>query len=340
MPVLSIVVPVYNGEKYLRRTIGNILSQSFQDFELLIINDGSQDYSLSILKEYANEDSRIRLFTKDNEGICATRNYGIQHAIGKYIIFLDQDDDFDSCLCEDYVSTIIHYDADMCVFGRKQTKIWSDGHSEEKVILPIPEVLINERDIYAHIYNVNNQKTFLTIWNCIYNLEIIKQKKIVFPIELKYGYEDTFFNMLFATHCKKIVLSERCHYSYQLRIGGSTISKKNSNVINDFVFISQSIKNLTNSEKYFNDYMFFLLRFIKVPYGRELSHNNYNFYEKKILVKQLCKYDFWKGLENCQFFKYDCPISYLGLWNMVKYSIVHKLYFLTVLCLDIIRKKS
>ena len=91
-PVVSIIVPVYNVEKYLRECINSVLKQSFVDWELVLVDDGSTDYSAEICKEYSVSDSRIRFFHKENTGVCDTRNLGIDEAKGKYIIFLDSDD--------------------------------------------------------------------------------------------------------------------------------------------------------------------------------------------------------------------------------------------------------
>ena len=92
MPIISVIVPVYNAEKYLHRCIDSILMQTFADFELLLINDGSTDLSSAICDEYALSDSRIKTIHKPNTGVSSTRNRGLEESQGKYIIFLDADD--------------------------------------------------------------------------------------------------------------------------------------------------------------------------------------------------------------------------------------------------------
>ena len=92
MPIISVIVPVYNAEKYLHRCIESILMQTFADFELLLINDGSTDLSSTICDEYALSDSRIKAIHKPNTGVSSTRNRGLNESKGKYIIFLDADD--------------------------------------------------------------------------------------------------------------------------------------------------------------------------------------------------------------------------------------------------------
>ena len=91
-PKISVIVPVYNVEMFLRRCIDSILAQTFTDFELLLIDDGSKDKSGEICDEYATKDVRIRVFHKQNGGVSSARNVGLNHAIGEYICFCDADD--------------------------------------------------------------------------------------------------------------------------------------------------------------------------------------------------------------------------------------------------------
>ena len=91
-PKISVIVPVYNVEKYLRRCIDSILAQTFSDFELLLIDDGSKDSSGEICEEYAGKDARIRVFHRQNGGVSTARNLGIDKAKGEWIYFVDSDD--------------------------------------------------------------------------------------------------------------------------------------------------------------------------------------------------------------------------------------------------------
>lgn len=92
MPKISIIVPVYNTERYLSKCIDSILSQSFTDFELLLINDGSLDYSGAICDQYAANDSRVTVFHKENGGVSSARNLGLDNARGEWVTFVDSDD--------------------------------------------------------------------------------------------------------------------------------------------------------------------------------------------------------------------------------------------------------
>ena len=91
-PLISIIVPVYNVEKYLKKCLDSILSQTYKNFEVIIVNDGSPDNSQKIIDEYKKKDKRIIVLEKENGGLSSARNYGIEHANGKYISFVDADD--------------------------------------------------------------------------------------------------------------------------------------------------------------------------------------------------------------------------------------------------------
>ena len=91
-PKISVIMPVYNGEKFLKEAIESILNQTFQNFELIIINDGSKDSSLDIIKKYENSDNRIKVINQENAGVSVSRNNGIKNSIGEYVAFIDCDD--------------------------------------------------------------------------------------------------------------------------------------------------------------------------------------------------------------------------------------------------------
>lgn len=114
MPVVSIIVPIYNTELYLRECIESILRQSFMNFEVLLVDDGSTDASGSICEDYAAKDTRIRVFHQDNQGVSSARNLALDHVQGRYVLFLDADDFWyvDTCL-ETLVNEALRTDADI-----------------------------------------------------------------------------------------------------------------------------------------------------------------------------------------------------------------------------------
>ena len=125
--IISIIVPVYNTEEYLDKCILSIMAQTYADFELLLIDDGSTDSSGSICDKYAAQDSRVRVFHKENGGVSRARNLGIDNSKGDYLLFLDSDDWLASDTFEILHRTLEREDADCVIFGFYQTSgnIWA-----------------------------------------------------------------------------------------------------------------------------------------------------------------------------------------------------------------------
>lgn len=139
-PTISVIVPVYNAEKTLRRCVDSILAQTFEDFELILINDGSKDQSGDICDEYAAKDSRVKTIHKTNGGVSSARNAGLRIAQGEYIAFIDSDDYIDN----DYLLGFKHYDADLIISGAKLISINNNWgvqrfklHKNTRNIIPI-----------------------------------------------------------------------------------------------------------------------------------------------------------------------------------------------------------
>lgn len=112
---ISVIIPVYNTEKYLRECLDSVLAQTFTDFEVLVINDGSTDSSGKICDEYAEKDSRIKVFHKENGGVSSARNLGLDHAKGEWICFVDSDDEVLEDALQNYVDSIKSTDADIII---------------------------------------------------------------------------------------------------------------------------------------------------------------------------------------------------------------------------------
>ena len=113
-PKISVIIPIYNVEKYIRKCLETIQEQTFRDFEVLMINDGTRDNSGKIAKEFAENDSRFTLYTKENGGLSDARNYGLARAVGDYVVFIDSDD----CVTKDYLNVLYHECVDNSVFRR------------------------------------------------------------------------------------------------------------------------------------------------------------------------------------------------------------------------------
>lgn len=214
MPEISIIVPVYKVEQYLPRCIDSILAQTFTDFELLLIDDGSPDNSGSICDEYATKDSRIRVFHKENGGVSSARNIGISNANGKIIMFADSDDDVSSKWCEDLAMPLLEYvgiDLTISSFS----KIDSSGNKNKK---EIKRELLGQKkkDVFWELHS-----TYLTpmLWNKAFRRDIIINNNIEFDTQMSHG-EDLVFVMKYIRGCRgDFFVTDNTTYFYYYRQG-------------------------------------------------------------------------------------------------------------------------
>lgn len=217
MAEVSVIVPVYQAEKYIRQCIESILSQTFTDFELILVDDGSRDNSGQICDEYAMEDERVRVIHQKNTGVSDARNNGIARANGRYVCFVDADDRIENTMIEHCVFCIKENDADILRHGHI-TELWKDGKcvSKEKKTAPDFAKALTRRQIAENIeqfwQNCSNY-----VWNYFFKKEIIKQIK--FP-DIKVS-EDHIFVLNALRKCEKICFLKEEPYHYCMRMGSS-----------------------------------------------------------------------------------------------------------------------
>lgn len=203
-PKISVIIPVYNAEKYLDQCLQSVLSQSFTDFELLLINDGSKDRSGEICEAYATKDSRIQVFHQENKGVSAARNLGIEKAKGEWITFVDSDD----LITDHYFEALKKEDisADLILLNIKRFS----GQKEFEFV-GYNVSLLNRREfmkkysLFPHLSGPVAK---------FYNSSIIRANNIFFDIHLQ-NYEDSLFNLEYIYHCKLIQLSQTGNYKYR-----------------------------------------------------------------------------------------------------------------------------
>lgn len=200
--MLSIIIPVYNTEKYLSECVESILSQTFEDFEVILVDDGSTDNSWKICCEYQNKDKRVRAFHKENSGVSATRNFGLEHAEGEYISFCDSDDMIKPELYERLFSELYLHKADRVCGGyeylypdghklyRKPRKV--DGYYEKDKLL---SMMIDDGTMSGFLFS--------GVYNSIFKKHIIDQYHIRFDENIKYN-EDSLFSFEYALHSNGI----------------------------------------------------------------------------------------------------------------------------------------
>lgn len=214
--IVSIIVPIYNCEKYLEQCILSILKQSYKNIEIILINDGSEDKSHEIAFKYAKLDSRIKYVTKKNEGVSKTRNLGIKLASGDYVTFVDADDFIEEKYIEDMILEC--KDMDFVMTGYK---IWNMKNNE-CLKKECPYFYGNINEFVEVIFNYINVPFLLSPCFKLFRLEILKKNEIEFPEDISFG-EDALFVLEYLKNIKKIKCMENVNYIYR-RHGKESLS--------------------------------------------------------------------------------------------------------------------
>ena len=248
-PLISIVVPVYNASHTIERCIKSVLSQTYPQFELIIIDDGSTDNSLTICKNIAMSDSRIIIQHQDNNGVSAARNVGIALCNGEWISFLDSDDYLDEQFLQDLISGTSS--CDIIIGGYHKIDIKKNKEVKGN---QFPNKYIHERandsmSIWDEVL------LYGTPWGKLFKSNIIKTYRITFPIDYSL-HEDHIFYYEFLTHANRIKLSDKNGY-YYINNGTPTLSR-NSSVTpelkwNSYLQLSDRLNNIIEKFNLKND---------------------------------------------------------------------------------------
>ena len=235
-PKVSIIVPVYNVEKYLEKSIDSLINQTLDDIEIIAIDDGSTDSSLKILKEYEDKYNNIKVYTKENGGLSDARNYGLQYAQGEYVAFLDSDDYVDYTIYEKMYNKAIEEKADYveCDF------IWE--YPNENII-----------DTGIRYSNKTEMFTYgrVVAWNKLIKSDIvIKNKELRFPFGLR--YEDVEFFYKLIPEVKKFAFVEEPLIHYVQR--EDSLVKEQTEKTLDLITILNEVLEYYKKNNLFDEY--------------------------------------------------------------------------------------
>lgn len=218
MSNISIIVPIYNAEKYIKNCIDSVLNQDYSDFELLLIDDGSKDESLTIIRDYAQMDSRIKVTSQKNQGVSCARNTGINLATGDYITFLDSDDQYRPNFLSRMLEAINKTNADLVISGF--------------INIPSGEEITKATQIYNTVSEIEKDYVFFretgllnVPWNKIFRRSLITK---LFPSNVSLG-EDLLFVYDYLANCNKVCFICDCLYLYTIPNDEGLTKKYHSN---------------------------------------------------------------------------------------------------------------
>ncbi|AEB30222.1 putative glycosyltransferase EpsH [Carnobacterium sp. 17-4] len=246
-PFFSIVMPAYNCESSIGLTIDSVLAQSFTEFELIIINDGSADSTKQVIERYHNKDYRVKFKTIQNGGPGNARNKGIELANGNYLLFIDSDDVMKEHTLSTYASYINEKNVDLIISSYNLKVLDGDVVVDTREV-EAPELMINtDKEFLNNIYPLMNKQLMYVVWNKLYKLSIVKGNNVVFPAYN--SCEDRLFNIQYFHHVNSCKVVNDVLYNYSFDGRNSLTNKYFDNKFDTFVEFYRELILLTEKNR-------------------------------------------------------------------------------------------
>lgn len=252
MVKLSVIIPVYNREKYLMKCMDSVLSQTFRDMEIICVDDGSTDRSGEILNEYVQKDSRIKVFHQDNRGVVSARNVGISKAEGKYIGFIDSDDWIDPQMFEQLYSRAEQSGADLVTSG-----YWQEGNYTSQLFDAVSEGYYGEKEMQflrEHaIYHMQKKETGIrgSLWCKLFRTELLRKPFAQVPENLVFS-EDKLGILTYLLDCKAVYIEKKAYYHYRIH-SESTVHKADFDYLLHIHEVYRYLRSLYGHENFTAD---------------------------------------------------------------------------------------
>lgn len=308
--MISIIVPIYNVEQYLKRCVDSLINQTYRNLEIILVDDGSPDRCGEICDEYAKKDSRVKAIHKPNGGLSDARNKGLDVATGDYVMFVDSDDWLESNTCEIISRMAFEYHADVVVFG--MNLVYDNGNVVRRGKGIVSHTPSQEQCILSLIYRVPESGLFNNVCNKMFRRELFDN--IEFPLGRL--AEDRGVILKLMHKAKSVYVCENCFYNYYKRSGSISISDYSPRLVNDrFYFDIERLdfirKNYPKFGKYqiaqmlgdiyicnqklrkiegYTELKNSLIQFSNQYKGQEKHYSKYN---KRVMVHYYCYPLFW-----------------------------------------------
>ncbi len=244
MDLISVIIPIYNVEKYLEECLTSIINQTYKNLEIILIDDGSTDGSSSICKKFAAQDKRIIYHWQSNKGLSGARNTGLDLATGKYLGFVDSDDYISLNFYEELYKTITQTQTKITCSSiyqfkkGKETLFWQYLCEENKIFTVKPDNISLLRN---------------SVWHHFYEIDFFKEQNIFFIEGL--WFEDIPFCWPLILSAKKIAITSKTYYVYR-RDNFSSITKTKTNKHNDLIYAYDNVKKYLKANNYWEDYKY------------------------------------------------------------------------------------
>ncbi len=339
MPKISIIIPVYNAEKYLRKCLDSILSQTFSDYEVILVDDGSKDSSAAICEEYSLKDERFTLIKKQPSGVSDTRNRALDVVKGEYLCFVDSDDTIEFNTLSVCMNTVIEKDVDCVCFGHRKLDEEENVLSERNYS-DFKEKYGNDVFRYGNeserldflVKNIFNYKICWEACFRIYRNDIVQKNNIRFNKDNVYG-EDLFFTAIYTLHSNSTAVVPYAFYNYYQHATSATgirVEKSNLNEINtmSYYLYNEMQKRCSSFKELFPLIHYFLIvnQFQRFDFRKAAAYKDeiklfdrseHNYALLKLFKKDKIK--FRKYIDRERLLLYDVAGDYICDLNYSKY---------------------
>lgn len=306
--MVSIIVPLYNSYAYIGRCIDSVIKQTYTNWELIVVNDGSTDRSEEIVRQYV-ADPRIKLYSRENSGVSSSRNFGVAKAQGTYVFFLDSDDWLSDDACETLVNVMTKENADCTICGFSQThgNIWAPEFNR---IYVSPEDLKQDFDYWL------NTELLSSSVNKLYKRNLLKT---TFPEHMSFG-EDLFFSLRYLAQCNTVVFITEALYNHEvfnqnsithsfktsrfedleqmqdciLNFAENVTSDTNKKYCNDAITLVKSLFRQTNISS--REKISLLQRWLKKSYFKSINLNAYHWEIGTWIYANIVQMGMWRTL--------------------------------------------
>lgn len=294
-PDVSIIIPIYNVEKYLNRCIISIQNQTLKNIEIILVDDGSLDNCPQLCDEYAQRDSRIKVIHKKNGGLGLARNSGLEIATGKYIAFIDSDDFIELNMFETLFDKASKENLDTVFCG---CKFYNNGIIKEKIEVKTYTQFIGSTEIKALLLDLvgplpsykSDVKYMMSVWHAIYSKEIIDKYNICFCSERKFVSEDLIFDIDYLTKAQRIGYIPDCLYFYC--INENSLSRTfSSEKYNKYKILLDEVERKLNEHYTWDEYWLHFYR-LKLLYLRSALMNTKNLYNLSEIIND----NYWRNV--------------------------------------------
>ncbi|MEC6747674.1 glycosyltransferase [Marinilactibacillus sp. XAAS-LB27] len=286
-PFFTLVMPVYNAQDHILKTLTSITTQTFRDYEVILINDGSTDGSTQIIEKFIVDKSQFKLINIENSGPGSARNHGIEYAKGTYLLFVDADDVLKKTALNDRHDLLVESETDLLISSYNM-KVLDDGEVVNEKLTEAPDrTYQTQQDFKNDLFELMEKQLLYVVWNKVYKVDIVRKNGITFPPYR--SCEDRLFNLAYFENVQQVKLVNQVLYEYYFDGRGGLTNKHFSNKFQTFVEFYEACLKI--SQKDTKGFSALFLKGVMSSIIPIYSVSTFTFKEKRRYIKEILHHD-------------------------------------------------